>query len=69
MKSKQFQVPNISCGHCVKTIEKEISALPGVRSVRGEEKSRTVSVRWDEPPANWETIRNRLRELDYPPSA
>ena len=68
MRSRQFEIPNISCGHCVKTIEREIGALEGVRSVRGEEKSRLVSVQWDEPPASWEAISRRLRELDYPPA-
>ncbi len=64
---KELRTPGISCGHCVKTIEREIAALAGVRSVKADEKTRTVAVEWDEPPGNWESIRSTLSEIGYPP--
>ena len=67
MATKTFKVPNISCGHCVMTIEREVGELEGVASVKAEEASQMVSVEWNEPPAAWETIRSLLEEINYPP--
>lgn len=33
MAVDQFRVPEISCNHCVQSITKEVSALPGVQQV------------------------------------
>ena len=44
MATKTFKVPNISCGHCVMTIEREVGELEGVTSVKAEEASQMVSV-------------------------
>ncbi len=64
---KEVKAPDISCGHCVKTIEREVAALAGVRSVSANQQSRTVAVEWDEPPGSWELIRATLKESGYPP--
>ena len=37
MTTKTYHVPNISCGHCVSTIERELRELVGVKSVKAEE--------------------------------
>ena len=37
---KTVSEPNISCGHCVKTIERELGELPGVESVAAEAEGR-----------------------------
>jgi copper chaperone len=67
MASKTFKVPNISCGHCVMTIQREVGELEGVTSVKAEESSRMVTVEWTEPPANWDEIEELLVEINYPP--
>ena len=67
MATKTFKVPNISCGHCVMTIEREVGELNGVTSVKAEEASQMVSVEWNEPPASWEAIQSLLEEINYPP--
>ena len=67
MSSKTFTVPNITCGHCVKTIEREVGEIPGVVSVKADEKSKQVTVDWNEPEASWETIRSTLEEINYAP--
>ena len=33
MTTVKYNVPNISCGHCVHTIQMEVSDLEGVESV------------------------------------
>ena len=67
MESKTVVVPNISCGHCVHTIESEVSELPGVKAVNADEQTKKVTVEWGDP-ATWQTIENTLKEIDYPPA-
>ncbi|NOZ26723.1 MAG: heavy metal transporter [Chloroflexi bacterium] len=67
MPSKTFRVPNISCGHCVMTIQREVGELEGVVSVKADEATKMVTVEWNEPPASWERIRTLLEEINYPP--
>jgi copper chaperone len=69
MATKTFKVPNISCGHCVMTIEREVGELQGVTSVKAEEVSKMVTVNWNEPPATWDGIRALLEEINYPPES
>lgn len=67
MQTKTFKVPNISCGHCVHTIQTEVGELEGVSSVVANQEAQTVTVEWQEPPQTWNNIRTLLEELDYPP--
>jgi copper ion binding protein len=67
MMTKTFKVPNISCGHCVMTIEREVGEVEGVNSVKAEQESRMVTVAWNEPPASWDAIQSLLEEINYPP--
>jgi copper ion binding protein len=67
MASKTFKVPNISCGHCVATIEREVGELEGVTSVKAEQATKMVTVAWQEPPTSWDKIRALLNELNYAP--
>lgn len=67
MATKTFQVPNISCEHCIMTIQREVGSLPGVKSVEGDVTTKAVTVEWDEP-ANWESIKALLTEINYPPA-
>jgi copper chaperone len=65
MESKTFSVPNISCGHCVMTIKRELSDLDGVTSVDGDVESKTVTVAWTAP-ASEDGIKTLLAEINYP---
>jgi copper chaperone CopZ len=67
MATKTFKVPNIHCGHCVMTIEREVGELAGVTSVKAEQATQTVTVNWNEPPATWDAIRALLAEINYAP--
>ncbi len=67
MENKTVRVPNISCGHCVMTIQRELGQLPGVRRVEADAADKHVTVEWDAP-ANWEQIVALLREINYPPA-
>jgi len=67
MEKKTFSIPNISCGHCVKTIERELKEIAGVTGVEGDPGLKTVVVRW-ESPATLEAIKATLEEIHYPAS-
>jgi copper chaperone len=66
MESKTFQVPNISCHHCVMTIKRELAALDGVKRVEADVESKKVEVEW-EAPATWDQIAATLTEINYAP--
>lgn len=66
MASKTFEVPNISCGHCVMTVEREVGELDGVASVKADEATKMVTVEWNDP-ATWVSIQELLVEINYPP--
>ena len=65
MATKTLNVPNISCGHCVMTIKRELGELAGVTSVDGDVDAKTVNVSWDAP-ATEDSIRSLLAEINYP---
>ena len=67
MNTKTFVVPNISCGHCTRTIENEVGDLAGVSSVNAVEETKEVTVAWDAP-ATWDEIKALLVEIDYAPA-
>lgn len=69
MQTKTFKVPNISCEHCVHTIQTELGELEGVKRVTAVEDSKTVTVEWAEPPQSWATIKALLEEINYPPES
>jgi copper chaperone CopZ len=66
MQEKTIKVPNISCGHCVRTIESEVGMLENVLSVKAHEESKLVEIAWDEP-QQWQNIKSLLEEINYPP--
>jgi copper chaperone len=66
METKTVTVPNISCAHCVHTIESEVGELNGVQVVHADEQSKRVTIEWDKP-ATWAEITRTLTEIDYPP--
>jgi copper chaperone len=44
MTTERFQVPDVSCQHCVNAITQEVSALPGVARVEVALDTKTVTV-------------------------
>mgnify|MGYP002641884148 CR=1 FL=1 len=68
MMSKTVNVPGISCGHCVSTIEREVSDLDGVGSVKAEQVGRNVTISWDPETTDWVVIEEHMKEINYPPA-
>jgi copper chaperone len=67
MSSKTYSVPNISCGHCVATIERELGAVPGVDSVKGELSTKQVTIAYDVESV-LPRVEEVLQEIGYPPA-
>ena len=44
MTTQRFQVPDVSCQHCINAITQEVSALPGVARVQVALDTKTVTV-------------------------
>lgn len=65
MTSKTYSVPNISCGHCVHTIQSELGQLPGVARVDASQERKEVTIDFDAP-ATEESIRALMAEINYP---
>lgn len=65
MNTVTYQIPNISCGHCVKTIEMEVGELLGVVSVKADEAGKSAEIGFQDP-ANEEQIKALLAEINYP---
>jgi copper chaperone len=65
MTTLTVKAPNISCGHCVHTIQNEVAELPGVKSVQAKEDTKLVTISF-EPPAAQEQIEKLMAEIGYP---
>jgi len=65
METIKLHVPNISCGHCVMTIKRELGDLAGVLNVEGDPAKKDVEIRFG-PPATLTGIKSLLDEIGYP---
>jgi len=68
MITVKYSVPNISCMHCVHTIQTEVGDLQGIQSVKADPASKMVEIVFDSP-ASEEKIRALLAEINYPVAA
>ena len=65
MTTVTYSIPNISCGHCVHTIQSEISELAGVKSVVADAETKTAVITFDAP-ATEDQVKALLAEINYP---
>ncbi|HEY3345101.1 MAG TPA: heavy-metal-associated domain-containing protein [Anaerolineaceae bacterium] len=65
MTTITYNVPSISCKHCVHTINTELSDLAGVSSVDANLDKKLVTVQFDSP-ATKEQIEQTMQEINYP---
>ncbi len=65
MSTVTYKIPNIDCGHCIHTIQSELSELDGVKKVSAVLETKEVTVEY-EAPATPESIQALLAEINYP---
>ncbi len=68
MTTVTYSIPSISCGHCVHTIQNEISDVDGVLSVIASLDEKKATITFDNPATEDEII-SLLKEINYPPAA
>ncbi len=67
MTNVTYDVPAISCGHCVHTIQMEVGDLAGVASVTASNETKKVEINFDSP-ATEDQIIALMKEINYPPA-
>jgi copper chaperone CopZ len=68
MTTVTYSIPNISCGHCVHTIQTELADVTGVQTVKASQDTKKVAIVF-EAPASEEKIKALLASIDYPVAA
>lgn len=66
MTVKTYNVPDVSCVHCKRTIEGTLGRLDGVESVLVDVDRRTVDISFDEAVLQEAVIVGTLAEEGYP---
>lgn len=67
MDTKTLNIPNISCGHCVMAIKRELGEMEGVAKVDGDPDKKEITLEFDAP-ATLDKIKSTLTEINYPAS-
>jgi copper chaperone len=67
MTTLTYTLPAIHCGHCVHTVQMEVSELAGVQSVKVDEASKQAVITFG-PPADEDGIIALLKEIGYAPA-
>lgn len=61
----KLSVPNISCNHCVMTIQRETKDLPGVETVQADAATKTATYVLKDDAA-LPRVKETLEEIGYP---
>jgi copper ion binding protein len=65
-KEITLTAPDISCGHCVQTVQKAVGGLEGVSFVQADEATKQVVVRFDPERVSQGAIEAAMDEEGYP---
>ena len=66
MTTITVKAPDISCGNCVAHVEKDVSALEGVQSVKAAVDTKLVTITYDEAKLSQEQIAEAMDGAGYP---
>lgn len=64
-----LKAEDISCDHCIGTIEKAVTKLSGVRFISGDPGSKEVKIEYDSSAVKIEEIQEAMEEEGYPVKA
>ena len=67
MTTVTYSIPNISCGHCIHTVQSEVAELAGVQTVIASLDTKQATITFDAP-ATEEQIKALLASINYPVS-
>lgn len=66
MTQTTLEAPDISCAHCIASIEKAVTKLPGVRFISGDPDGKQVVIEFDPQATDLTAIENAMEEEGYP---
>jgi copper ion binding protein len=66
MENIKLQAPDISCGHCVSTVNNRLGNLEGVASVDASSDTKLIDVTFDAEKVSLEKIQAELADAGYP---
>lgn len=69
MPEVTLEAPDISCDHCIGSIEKAVARLSGVRFISGDPEKKAVKLDYDPSRATMEEIAAAMEEEGYPVKA
>jgi len=61
-----LEAPDISCEHCIMSIEKALSRLKGVRFLSGDPSGKLVALEYDPSVVDLPAIEAAMEEEGYP---
>ncbi len=65
MQKVVFMVRGMSCGHCVKAVQRAVGALPGTGGVAVDLEAGTAAVEYDPAQSSLEQIRRAIEDQGY----
>ena len=69
MSEVTLEAPDISCDHCIGTIEKAVTKLESVRFISGDPETKTVKIEYDSAAVKIDEIQSAMEEEGYPVKA
>ena len=66
MTTINFTLPDVSCGHCKMSVERQVGEMEGVASVLVTVDKKQAAIQYDAP-ATSERIEALLAEIGFPP--
>ena len=65
MEKVVLNVEGMSCGHCVKSVNNAVGALPGVASAEADLLSKTATVEYDPALSSLDAIKKEIIDQGY----
>lgn len=66
MQTITLEAPDITCDHCIMSIQKAVNRLPGAKFVSGDAEAKRVTVEYDPSSVQLTAIEQALEEEGYP---
>jgi copper chaperone CopZ len=66
VETRTLEAPDITCAHCLQTIQTAVEKLPGVSFLSGDTVARVVVVQYDDSKADIDLIERAMEDEGYP---
>ena len=66
MTKVTLEAPDISCDHCIASIQKAVTRLPGVRFLEGDPTTKQVTLEYDPGSVQLDAIERAMEAEGYP---